>query len=1067
MTPKQIADPYRQAATEGGDSLMALFARHKVAANLVMIMMILAGAWAARHVTTQFDPDVQWPGVWVEIHWPGAGAEDVEQMITIPVQQQLRTVTDIKEVRSITVPGRSRMLVEMDHRADLTRALDGVKQQVSAVRNLPADIEPPLIYIDRNLEDIATILVTGPGELSELVPLVRGFERELRARGVEDVRLQGLPEQELAIMVGSSALTEMDMTLTELADEIARLSADVPAGTVGRAQGARQLRGLDQQRSVTGFEALELVRDGDLMRLKDFARVEHRSREDQVQVRQQGRPAIEMVLNRSRSTDAFFASKIVHDWLDDTRPRLPEGVELSVTWEAKEFLADQLMLIGKNGLTGLALVVLVLLLFLGGRVAGWVSLGIPVSFAMALAIYWGVFDGGINILALIAFIMATGIVVDDAIVVGEDIVTHHQQGLDAQAAAVAGARRMWVPVVTASLTTLAAFAPLLLFGGPFGEIILTLPTVLLCIILASLVECFLVLPHHLKTSLDRPAPVPGRFRARFDAGFEVFREQWFRPLLQRALARPGVTLCCAIAAMAMAFSLIASQRVGLNMVTGMQFESLQADIRFAASATPAERDRFIEHLEDTLLATRDELGAENIEHWVSRSHLANFDNERQTGAEYASLQTGYAFEEDRTTAPQTFLDAWQKRVAVPPVVEELRMRVAGGPNAGGPDITFRLRGRDAVTLKSAAEDLAARLARYDGVTEVGDDLPWGREQWIFSLTPEGRALGLTPAALGRQLNAAYNGHRVQIFNRDETELEVRVMLADDERRDLASLRRFQIAAPNGGMLPLATVARLESRRGIDTIRHVDGELAVRVSAWVDSSAGNAMQILADVRDNVLPEIRRTWDVESGLSGKSLQDEEMLRTMQSGALLTLVFIYLILTWVFASWIWPLAIMITIPFGLTGAIAGHWIMGMDMGVMSLLAFFALTGVVVNDSIVLVTFFRRALDAGASMRDALEYAATARLRAVILTSLTTIAGLSPLLFETSSIGLFIVPIAVTLSFGLAFATLLVLLVVPALILLVEGAHQRLRALLGRTFRSSGTAQPATLTQHGDLKA
>ncbi|MCC5886346.1 MAG: efflux RND transporter permease subunit, partial [Gammaproteobacteria bacterium] len=397
-------------------SLMERFVRHRVAANLVMIMMILAGAWAVRHVTTQFDPDVQWPGIWVEIHWPGAGAEDVEQMITIPVQQQLRTIADIKEVRSITTPGQSRMIVEMDHETDLTRALDSVKQQVANVRNLPADIEPPLIYVDRNLEDIATLLVTGPDDLAELIPLVRGFERQLRGRGVAEIQLRGLPEQELAIMVGTEQLTALSTTLTELGNDIARLSADVPAGTVGRAQGARQLRGLDQQRSVAGFSALELGRDGELLRLADIAQIEHRSRDDQIQVRKQGRPAIEMVLLRSRGTDAFFAAELVDDWLEATRPGLPQGVELTLTWEARDFLADQLTLIGKNGATGLVLVIGVLLLFLGGRVAGWVTLGIPVSFALALAIYWGVFDGSINILALIAFIMATGIVVDDAIV---------------------------------------------------------------------------------------------------------------------------------------------------------------------------------------------------------------------------------------------------------------------------------------------------------------------------------------------------------------------------------------------------------------------------------------------------------------------------------------------------------------------------------------------------------------------------------------------------------------------------------------------------------------------------
>ncbi|MEJ2130803.1 MAG: efflux RND transporter permease subunit, partial [Gammaproteobacteria bacterium] len=337
------------------------------------------------------------------------------------------------------------------------------------------------------------------------------------------------------------------------------------------------------------------------------------------------------------------------------------------------------------------------------------------------------------------------------------------------------------------------------------------------------------------------------------------------------------------------------------------------------------------------------------------------------------------------------------------------------------------------------------LAGYEGVSNVMDDLPYGREQLIFSLTPAGGALGLTTSSIGRQLRAAYNGERIQIFNQNETELEVRAMLPDRERDNLASLKQFPVRAPAGTMVPLGTIATLSQRRGIDVIQHNQTELAVRVSANVNPDQNSALAITNHLRENALADILDKYGVSYGLSGKSETDAVILQTMGLGAILTLIFIYLILAWVFASYSWPLAIMTAIPFGLTGAVAGHWLMGMSIGAMSLLAFFALTGIVVNDSIVLITFFKRDVEAGVSYREAIENAAISRFRAVLLTSLTTVAGLTPLIFEPSSLALYIVPIAVTICFGLAFATMLVLLVVPALIVLVESAKHRLAGLKG----------------------
>lgn len=1043
--------------------LIDVFTRHRIAANLAMIMMTLAGIWAVRNITTQLDPAIDWPQISISVDWPGASAEDVEQLVAVPIEQELRGLTQLREMRSTSKNGNAFLFLEFMHDSDMQLALDQVKQRVANVRNLPPDIEPPRISRNIDMELIADLLVTGPGTLLELVPMAHEFETQLRARGIEEVHYYGLPQEELAIMVPSQRLTELNLSLDQLAGEIGRQSRNVPAGSIGRGHGSQQLRSIDQQRDSLGFEQLNLADEGRLIRLGSVADIVRRPKDHQITVKRDGRSAIEMRLLRRAETDAFTTADALHHWLDEIRPTLPKGVEIHVFNEAWVLLRDQLKLILKNGLSGLVLVVITLFAFLSGRVGWWVTVGIPVSFMLALAFYYGVFDGGINILALITFVMALGIVVDDAIVVGEDATTHYDEGKSPIDAAIGGAHRMLIPVMTSSLTTMAAFIPLLLVGGPMGDIILTMPTVLLCVILASLTECFLVLPGHLKSSFTKMrAHSPSRFRQRFDAAFAHFREQRFRPLLRRALDYPGATVCAALATVLLAAALVISGRVNVNFVTGFSLESLEAQVAFSSSASERDRSAFMKQLQQALAQTTEEMGSENVTTYLTRYNLAEFNRERKEGDQYASMIVEYAFEEVRSVKPQTFVDRWRELVARPPYVEQLYMGVAGGANNGQPDITLVLRGKDVPTLKQAAEELADALKGYPGVSNVLDDLPYGREQLIFGLTPEGRALGLTTASIGRQLRAGYNGERIQIFNQNETELEVRVMLPDRERDNLASLKQFPVLAPSGAMVPLGTVARLSQRRGIDLIQHNNTELAVRVSANVDPDQNSPLTITNDVRENVLPNILDKYGVSFGLSGKSESDAIILRTMGLGAILTLIFIYLILAWVFASYSWPLAIMTAIPFGLTGAIAGHWIMHMEIGAMSMLAFFALTGIVVNDSIVLITFFKRDVEAGIHHREAIENAAVSRLRAVLLTSLTTVAGLTPLMFETSSLAMYIVPIALTICFGLAFATLLVLLVVPALVVLIESTKLRLANVGARLMPHLALLQAQDETRH-----
>jgi len=1035
------------------------FARHRVAANLLMILMTLAGLWAVRSMPAQLDPPADFPVVIVEIQWPDAGAEDVEALVTLPVEQQLRTVPQLREMRSQSQYGFARIVAEFEYGTDMTAALDRAKQRVANTRNLPAGIEPPVVRRDIDLEPITVLHIVGSGTVGELVPLVRGFERELLARGIEAVQYNGLPREEIALLVEGRRLGELGLTLEELAAQTARLSQNVPAGTVGAGQSTRSLRSLDQQRDTLGFGQLEIAVGDQLVRLADIAEPVRRPQRGEPLITRNGKPAIEMMLLRATETDALNSHRLVEAWLEETRAELPTGVTIERAIDIWSMLGAQLGMVLENALSGLALVALTLFLFLSGRVAWWVAVGIPVSFLLGLAVFHLVFGHGISIVALLGFIMAIGIVVDDAIVVGEDATTLFESGMPAMEAAIAGAQRMWIPVLTSSLTTMAAFIPLLLVGGPMGDIILVLPTVLVCILFASLVECFLVLPGHLGRSLARPADVPKAAdaglrsvlrrtfdRQRFENAFNRFRDERVMPLARRALDAPRTTLAAAVAGMTLAVALIASGHVGLAIVMGFSIEELEANVTFAPSASEQDKSAFLAHLEDTLAEVDAATGSTNLLGWVVRLNQAKYNQETHTGEQYAAVQANYAYEEYRTVDPQAFVDRWRDRIERPAFVEQLVVGVAGGSNNGQADLTLVLRGDSLDSLKAGAQELAEALAAYPGVTNVVDDLPWGGEQIIFELTPAGLNLGLTAESVGRQLRAAYSGARVQIFNEQATELEVRVMLSDAERNDLGRLGQYPIRTPAGTFVPLGTVATLYPRRGVDLIRHRDGQLAVTVSADVDPEVNNALAVTADITETALPAILERHDLAFGLGGKSEQDQVIMTTMALGGLLTLLLVYLILTWVFASWVWPLAIMLAIPFGLTGAVFGHWVTGWEVGAMSFLGFFALTGVVVNDSIVLIDCFRRDYEAGKPIREALERAIHARFRAVLLTSLTTIAGLLPLMFETSTLSFMVAPIAVTLCFGLAFSTFLVLLVIPALLLLLESARGRLRHFVGR---------------------
>jgi multidrug efflux pump subunit AcrB len=1021
--------------------LIGLFAHHKVAANLLMIIMIMSGAFALDRLNVQFFPTFELEIVQVRVVWTGASAEDIEDGITNPLEQRLRSVDNLDKMTSTSSQGISAITLEFNEGTDPLLALDQVRRFVDEFRNFPQDAEKPEVSLLTRYEQVARLLITGLSDPGEMRSLARRFETELLDRGLDKVDITGLPEEEISVQVANEQLEQLELGLQDIGRRVADFSRDLPAGSVGRGEGARELRSLDKRRDPQEFARLP-VRTDDALRvnLGDIAEIERVPSDNTVGVTVDGKPAVEMVVQRSEQGDTLQSARKLAEWLEETRATLPPGVEIAVYDASWELVRDRIMLLVRNGIGGLVLVVLILYLFLTGRVAFWVAWGIPVSFAATLFILY-LTGGSINMISLFALIMALGIIVDDAIVVGEDAMAHYQMGEDPLLAAEGGARRMLAPVIASSLTTIAAFLPLMLVGGRIGNILGAIPLVIICVILASLVESFLVLPGHLRNAFVHSHKVkPRSLRARLDRGFEYLRDRLFRPFAALAIRNRFTTVAGAVAMLMIAVGLIAGGRISFVFFPTPESQILSANVTFVAGTPRATVDDFLDHLKQTLYQTERELDQGRLINVVLAYH-----GSKGTGAaadQLGGLQIELTEPDARAVRNNQLIRAWRERIVQPPGLESLNIaaRRVGPP---GRDLTIRLTGASAEQLKAAAVDLAETLGGIDGVLEVEDDMAYGREQLIYSLTPAGEALGLTVADLGQQLRTAFDGQLVQIFQDGADEVEVRVRLPEAERNRLSSLYRLNIRTPDGRSVPLTAVAEWRSRRGFEVLRHADGRLAVEVTADVDSTANNADRIIAALEEGPLEDLRRDYGIEHSFEGRSADQRDTLSDMRKGLVLGLVLIYLILAWVFSSYGWPLVVMAVIPFGLTGALFGHWLMGIDLTILSLFGMFGLSGIVVNDSIILVSFYKQLRAEGMAVQQALIDASCQRLRAVLLTSLTTIAGLTPLLFERSYQAQFLIPMATSIAFGLGFATVLVLLVIPSLLSMHESAHGRLKRL------------------------
>lgn len=1017
------------------DDLLGIFAKHKVAPNLLMVIMILAGLVALKKLNVQFFPNFELDIITVSTIWSGASAEDVERAITIPLEQRLRSLDNLKEMSSSSAPGVSGITLEFVEGSDMAVALDQVRKSVDDYTSLPQDAEQPRVSETVRYESVARVLISGPDNLDDLRKLARQFEQQLLDRGIDKVALEGLPKDSILISVPSRQMYNLGLNLEQIGKQVNGVSLDLPAGLVGENDGTRELRSLNQRRTPKSFVDLPIIgKDGNRINLGDIADVERRIKTGTETISLQDKKAAVLVLSRSESGDSLKSAEILQKWVDEVTPALPPSVTVKVFNERWQLIKDRIMLLLKNGAGGLLLVLMILYAFLSTRVAFWVAVGIPVSFMATLAVLY-MAGGSINMISLFALIMALGIIVDDAIVVGEDAQAHFDMGEDPLKASEGGARRMLGPVMASSLTTIAAFLPLMLVGGRMGNIMIAIPMVIISVIIASLIESFYILPGHLRHAfVDSGRSRRSSLRTWLDNGFEYFRDKMFRPFIVAAIEYRWSTIALGAGVFILAIGLISGNRVGWRFFPSPESTTVYANVRFVAGSGQQAVDRFLTRLEDALHETMASYDEKVVDTYYVRHSSSTGQGRAIAGERNGSIYVELTAPDSRQTTNSQFIRHWKDKVKTPAGIESFNISARRvGPSRR--DLDIRLTGKDPANVKLAALELAEALKGLPGVSAIDDDLPYGYEQLIYSLTPAGEALGLSINDLGKQLRAAYDGVLLQRFQDGADEVDVRIQLPDYEKRNLSSLDSLPILLADGRFVPLNSVASWSSKQGFEALRHANGLLAVSVTANVNNAVNNTDQITNDLKTTTLPELASRYGIQFSLEGSAASQREALSDMKIGVGIAFALIYLVLAWVFSSYGWPILVMMNIPLGLTGAVLGHWVMGLDMTILSLFGFFGLSGIVVNDSIILVMFYKHIRASGMAIKEALVEAACQRLRAVILTSMTTVAGLTPLLFETSRQAQFLIPMAVSIAFGLAYATVLILMVVPAMLSIYEG--------------------------------
>jgi len=1031
--------------------ILSYFTRHSTVANLLLVVLLALGLAALPKMRAQFFPDVVTDNVYVSVVWQGAGAEDVDAAIMQVLEPALLSVEGVEGSEARSTEGKALITLDFEPNWDMSRATDEVQNAIDAVTTLPDEAEEAKVRRGAWRDRVTDVVITGPVAVDQLGRFADEFVTRLFAVGVTRATVRGIASPETVVEVTSMALIKHDVTMTDISSAIAEEAAADPAGDVAGAN--TRVRTGVAKRSADQIEAIVLRSnaDGSNLTVGDVAvvRVEGVDRDRAYYVGEN--PAISVRIDRSAQGDAIGIQGQVEDVAETMLLSLPPEVKIDLIRTRAEMITGRLNILLDNGLMGLGMVVMLLFLFLNARTAFWVAAGIPVAMLAAIAMMY-VAGLTINMISLFALIITLGIVVDDAIVVGEHADFRARElGEEPVIAAENAARRMAAPVMAATITTVIAFFSLIFIDGRMGNLIADIPFTVVVVLIASLIECFLILPNHMRHALahsskehwyDWPSRVVNR-------GFSWFRDTIFRRLMALVVWARYPVMAGIVLILSIQVAHFVRGDVSWRFFNAPERSSVTGN--FAMSEAAARSDT-IEMMQEMQRAT-EALGAKyEADYGLNPIDYVLAEIGGNTGHGLASARNkdkallgSIAIElidpDLRPYSSFQFVGDLQESVRQTPLAEIVSFRgYRSGPGGDALDVEFH--GADAQTLKAASEALKTAVTQYGEVSGVEDSLTYDKVELVLELTPQGQALGFTIDGLGRVLRSRLNGIEAATYPYGARSAAIRVELPESEQA-ADFMERTQLRTKAGQYVPLTDIVSVSSKSGFSTVQRENGIRLVSVTGDIsEDDPERAAEIMSEIREVILPEIESRFAVESLMAGLAEQEDEFLSDAMVGFSLCLIGIFLTLAWIFSSWTRPIVVMAIIPFGLVGTIYGHMAWDVPLSMFSVVGMIGMTGIIINDSIVLIT----TVDEYAQERGlfpAIIDGAADRLRPVMLTTLTTVLGLAPLLFEKSSQAQFLKPTVITLVYGLGFGLVLVLLLVPAMLAVQQDFGRQFRAL------------------------
>lgn len=1019
--------------------MIRYFAQHPTVSNIVMMAIVALGFVSLGSLNKESFPELKPSKVQVTAAYPGASPVDVEDGICIPLEDATDGISFLKEQLCDARDNIAIFTAEMYEQGDIREFTDDIKSAVDAIQNFPDNVEDPVIKQLGRVNAVANIAITAEGlTLSELKALAEDYRNRLLAMPqIPIVSLSGFSDHQLQVLITAENQKKYNLSVQAVADLIAAQSLELPVGTLEDTSTSYQIRFDNVRKTADELADLVVINtpDGGEITLGQIARIEDKFEKLEDRVELNGQPAALLMISKNTIDDTLKVADALNDFVEKENRRLPEGTKLTIVSDASASIRDRLSLILKNGWQGLILATFVLLLFFSWRYTFWIALGLPISFLGGLGLMV-VFGISINMISMVALLMSIGILMDDAIVLSESIDHEYRNGKSPVDAAVDGTKKVFRGVFSSFLTSAFLFGSLLMMKGDMGQILGVLPVVLLSVLTISLLEAFLVLPHHLKKSLEHVHhKEPAVWRNKIEAVFHKFRLIVVEAS-KAAMQFRYLTVGIALAMLILSIGLMATGTVKFKAFPDLEGNNFEARILLPQGTPMAETERVVGVLYESLQQANHELSKNEKSSLVEDVQLSYglHADVPENGTHIATMSIDLLNTEERNARVRHLVDVWKSHTQpLPNVVSIQYKEQRRGP--AGRAIHIRLAGDDLQKVSAASWEVQNWLRGYPGVKNLLDDLRPGRPQYSIRLKPGALAAGVDSRSIASQLRAAYQEIKVTEIYQGREAYEVVVKLDSTKHQALSDFDNLTVFSKQGKEIPLATVASIEEIRGVARIGHVNHRRTVNIYGDVDADVANTTEVIQGLEDDFLNTLQARYpDVTFSLKGEVENGNETKTSILTGFGLGAFGVFLLLSLQFQNYREPLIVMLNIPLALIGAIWGHFIMGLDFTLPSMIGFVSLAGVVVNDSILLVEFVKYRVQEGKSLHEAASHAVHDRFRAIFLTSVTTIAGMTPLLFETSSQALILVPLVTSIVFGMLTSTLLIMLVLPAMYAIME---------------------------------